>query len=46
MTSPFVLTRSAARDLDEILEYVLEHSGTSRARHRAESVTQGRDVDQ
>ena len=31
MTGPFVLTPSAARDLDEILEYVLEQSGPNRA---------------
>ncbi len=33
MTSRFVLTPSAARDLDEILEYVLEHSGAGLALH-------------
>lgn len=31
MTSPFVLTQSAARDVDEILEYVLEQSGIGAA---------------
>lgn len=33
MTGPFILTPSAARDLDEILEYVLEHSGANPALH-------------
>jgi plasmid stabilization system protein ParE len=33
MTSPFILTPSAARDLDEILEYVLEHGGANPALH-------------
>jgi len=41
MTSPFVLTPSAARDLDEILEYVLEHSGADRARHVHERLYEG-----
>jgi plasmid stabilization system protein ParE len=33
MTGPFILTPSAARDLDEILEYVLEHGGANPALH-------------
>ena len=33
MISPFVLTPSAARDLDEILNHVLEHGGANRALH-------------
>lgn len=33
MTGPFILTPSAARDLDEILEYVLEHGGATPALH-------------
>jgi plasmid stabilization system protein ParE len=33
MSSPFVLTPSAARDLDEVFEYVLEESGIDRALH-------------
>jgi len=33
MTGPFVLIPSAARDLDEILEYVLEHGGAGPALH-------------
>jgi len=31
MTRSFVLTPSASRDIDGILEYVLEHSGPTRA---------------
>ena len=33
MTGPFILTPSAVRDLDEILEYVLEHGGANPALH-------------
>lgn len=33
MTRSFVLTPAAARDIDGILEYVLEHSGPNRAMH-------------
>jgi antitoxin ParD1/3/4/toxin ParE1/3/4 len=33
MTGPFVLTPSAARDLDGIFEYVLENSGANSALH-------------
>jgi plasmid stabilization system protein ParE len=33
MSRRFILTPSAARDIDEILEYVLESSGASRALH-------------
>lgn len=33
MSTPFVLTPSAARDLDDILEYILDESGMSRAVH-------------
>ena len=33
MSTSFVLTRAAARDLDEIIEYVLEHSGVDMALH-------------
>lgn len=33
MTRSFILTPSASRDIDGILEYVLEQSGLSRALH-------------
>lgn len=33
MTGSFILTPSASRDIDGILEYVLEHSGPNRALH-------------
>ena len=33
MTGSFILTPSASRDIDGILEYVLEHSGPRRALH-------------
>lgn len=33
MTRSFVLTPAASRDIDGILEYVLEHSGPNRAMH-------------
>ncbi|MCA9227299.1 MAG: type II toxin-antitoxin system RelE/ParE family toxin [Planctomycetales bacterium] len=41
MTGPFILTPSAARDLDEILEYVLEHGGTNPALHVYECLHEG-----
>lgn len=33
MTGRFILTASAARDLDQIFEYVLEHGGPNPALH-------------
>lgn len=33
MSRSFVLTASASRDIDEILDYVLEHNGPNRALH-------------
>lgn len=41
MTGPFTLTPSAARDLDEILEYVLEHGGANPALHVHECLHEG-----
>jgi len=41
MTGPFILTPSAARDLDEILEYVLEHGGANPALHVHECLHEG-----
>jgi antitoxin ParD1/3/4/toxin ParE1/3/4 len=41
MTGPFILTPSAARDLDEILEYVLEHGGASPALHVHDRLYEG-----
>ena len=41
MTGSFVLTRSASRDIDGILEYVLEHSGPGRAIHVYERLYKG-----
>lgn len=41
MTCPFILTPSAARDLDEILEYVLEHGGPNPALHVHERPYEG-----
>lgn len=41
MTGPFILTPSAARDLDEILEYVLEQGGPNAALHVHERLYEG-----
>ncbi len=41
MSRRFVLTPSASRDIDAILEYVLEKSGPDRARHVHERLYEG-----
>jgi len=41
MTGPFILTPSAARDVDEILGYVLEQSGPHSALHVREHLLDG-----
>ncbi|MEW6251059.1 MAG: type II toxin-antitoxin system RelE/ParE family toxin [Planctomycetota bacterium] len=37
----FTLTAAAARDIEEILGYVLEHSGATRARHVYDKLLDG-----
>jgi len=41
MTGPFILTPSAARDLDEILEYVMPHGGVDHALHVHDRLYEG-----
>jgi plasmid stabilization system protein ParE len=41
MTCTFILTPSAARDLDDILGYVLEHGGANPALHVYECLHEG-----
>ena len=41
MSGTFILTPSAARDLDDILGYVLEHGGATTALHVYECLHEG-----
>src|SRR5262245_6931833 len=41
MNGSFLLTPAATRDIDHILEYILEHSGANRALHVHRRLYQG-----
>jgi plasmid stabilization system protein ParE len=41
MSGSFVLTPSASRDIDDIFEYVLEHSGPNQALHIHKKLVDG-----